>query len=208
MKLYILMSCLVFSVYAQADDIIYQPLELSLHKYDSDHLRDEWDETHNFCYRDARQPSGESCAQLTGMGEVKLREGGQWSNDAEAQYFIQNLSPLARAVAEGYGQIFVRYLGLSGEHDFVVHIFYKGTFGSQTLFAFGERNVINGQTQAKIHRFSHGSSDYEAIANKLILDPLRAQRSMLSSSRGLLLIGAETVQLYFNAPGAIIRKPN
>lgn len=208
MKPMIFTFILFLSCYVQAQEAVYQPVELSLHKYDSRHLRDEWDETHNFCYRAAGQPSGEICAQLTGMGEVKLREAGAWSSDPKAQHFIQNLSPSARAGAEKYAQIFVRYLGLSGDTDFVVHIFYKGSYGSQTLFAFGERASVAGQTQLKIRRFSHGPGDYEAIANSYIFDPVRAQRSMLNNSRELLQIGCETAQLFLNGSPATLPTQN
>lgn len=130
-------------------------------------FRDTWDATGQFCFK--AEGGEKSCFKIAGMGEVKLRDGGQWSADTA----VSALSPELHAAGEDYDRIFVRYLALDGVDQFAVHIFFlnKGAANrsSRTIFAFG--------------KYSQGGVELTGMS---FSSPLEEFGAMIWASRALL----------------------
>jgi hypothetical protein len=153
----VFLSLLVtFSVQALAQNAIpYKPIELV--KQDPTRgNRDEWDQTGQFCYKE-RGTSAVKCATIVQLGEVKVRDKGNWSQDPADQFYISKLSRTAQDVASKYSKLYIRYIGLEDGRRFVAQTFY----GSETIFAFGSVAVggVTGAVAAKIDSFSYSPGD-------------------------------------------------
>lgn len=199
MRFAILLMLSLFTIGAQAE-IEYRSVEAVK---TGKSFRDYWDNTRNFCFRAERLPT-ETCYQISAMGEIKLREGGAWT---EATPFHAMLSDRLKAEGEKFDRIFVRYLAFGQGGEFAVHLFFvnKGvtSSASQTVFAFGSRD----SGQPVIQSFSM-SQPLEEIGlylwARLQLSPAEQtdasalQRVIVNRYKPLLEIGQSVVATYLN----------
>lgn len=118
------------------------------HNYKND--RTYWDVEKQFCY----ELDGKRYAYpLSGMGEIKLRDGGEWIDTD----YVNALSPENREVVSKYDKYYVRYLALgpiqNSVEPFVVHVFFKYGTGTQTMYVFGQRTptgvVLTGYSNSQ-----------------------------------------------------------
>lgn len=219
MKSVILGLLVTISVQAVAQNVIpYKPIEL-VKTNPTQGNRAEWDSTGQFCYR-FRGTQEVRCATIIQLGEVKVREKGNWSQDPNDQFYISRLSAKALEVAGKYNQLYIRYMGLEDGSRFVAHSFY----GKETLFAFGSVSVggVTGARQAKIDSFSYSPVDSSASkpksadASGVLLDGLIETGkavdtvNQILTSVGLDLIVAEevaTIHLNTNFSSVIPTNP-
>ena len=125
----------IFCAQSQAQQFFpYEPVELcKIEPYKSQ--RDFWDQTGTFCY----QQNGQThVLTLTDMGEIKLRDNGQWADNE----YVAALTPENRAEVGQYDKYYVRYLSngqpIGDAIPFVAHVFFKWGPGTQTLLVFGK----------------------------------------------------------------------
>jgi len=131
-----------------ADPIPFVPMTFC--KTDETDLRAEWDKKRRVCFtttgevQSLVQFNGRvQSFKLTKMDEVKLRDNGEWVNNA----YVRSLSGNNELIQEigSYRKYYVRYLSITqpinGVMPFMVSVFFSwGAFGrgTQTMYVFGE----------------------------------------------------------------------
>lgn len=143
---------------ALAGEVTYSQIEATKGNFKS--FRDAWDKTGQFCFK--AETVAESCFNIDKMGEVKVRAQGKWSTDPKDLLYIEALSEDARRAAEEYETFYVRYLAIDSAQKFVVHAFYSGFIGTQTMFLMGR--IDRGQADVSSISFSSRSEYDGAIA--------------------------------------------
>lgn len=207
---YKIISTLLFLISAPswAQTVQYRSIEPL--KSGSQGFRTTWDSTKQFCFK---SPQAErSCFDITGMGEIKLRESGQWDQYPASQNFIEQLGPELRSQAENYDRVFVRYLALGGTNEFVVHVFFvsKGSSArtSQTIFAMGD--IAGSRARVSAMSFSSPMEEFggtvAAVANLPMADKNKTEAInayIVQQNLTLLLISQSVVTTYLQtaAPG-------
>lgn len=120
--------------------------------------RDYWDKNKAFCFI----KDGETHTYpFSEMGEIKLREGGEWVN----QEYKEALSFRNEITVADYSKYYVRYLTIGKAKDgvipFVVHVFFNSFGSAMTMFVLGEIN----QTGVKFVGYSY-SQEFEKWAHR------------------------------------------
>lgn len=146
----LLMLILPVTSFAQ---VVYQQVEPFQGEYKS--LRDAWDRTSEFCY--TLEDKTKQCLPIQQRGEIKVREKGEWGSSLEDAAYVAELSEQAKAVAQNYFRIYIRYMAF-GQARFAAHVFFiqDASWGknARTIFAFGE--LKNGIAQISSMSFSSG----------------------------------------------------
>ncbi len=192
--------CLLSAPAALAQSIEYRSIEPL--KEQGKGFRDSWDSTKQFCFKSSDQPD-KTCFAIAGMGEIKLRDGGEWNQEPASQTFISNLGVL-RVEAEKYDRVFVRYLALGSGNQFVVHVFFvpKGSSSrsSQTIFAMGEIRGANAVVTAM--SFSSAMEEFGAtfgaVAALRTRDTAQINAYIVEQNLSLLKIGQSVVTTYLS----------
>lgn len=206
-----------FSASVFADGVKYADIEPI--KAANMNFRDTWDKSHQFCYNDADK--NPHCLDIVGMGEVKLREKGEWSSRAEDQAFISKLTDTQKEDGLNYDKIFVRYLALDANASkFVVHVHFldKGAEQkmSQTIFVMGD-NVAGKKAEAREMSYSNGMEYFggalkaaltlgSSVTNKSEAESKQLlEDQMVKFNQGLINIGESVVNSYLGSmPGASV----
>lgn len=155
MRFSLLVIALTFTSHlalAKDDKIPFVPM--SFCKTEETDLRAQWDKHRRVCFTSRGQV--QSLVQfngsvqsflLTDLGEVKLRDKGQWeSNDYVKSIQDSGDADLIKEIGS-YNKYYVRYMSIAkpvnGVMPFMVSVFFSwGAFGhgTQTMYVFGEIN--------------------------------------------------------------------
>lgn len=147
MRLFSLVLALVTlsgTAQAASDAIPYIPMNFCKHEYKDN--RQMWDKTRSVCF----EKDGQSYEfKLSKMGEIKLRDNGQWVKSAYLESGA--LSPQSLAEIGEYSKYYVRYMSYSapvdGKIPFLAHVFFSygrifgRDLGTQTMYVFGEASA-------------------------------------------------------------------
>lgn len=101
-----------------------------------------WSKGSQICFSAANDQS--ECAEVTDMGEIKLREGTDSSNDSPN--YVDKLSPEQQAHLKTYDKFVVRYLAIDGgsRGRYIVQIFFDIGPGTQAIYVFGNYAIAQG----------------------------------------------------------------
>lgn len=211
-KLWLFLSVfpLLLTQTSLAEEVKYTPVQPLADQQLS--LRQTWDKTGQFCYLEDGAKE-KKCLTISQMGEIKIRDKGDWSQAAQDQSYIEQLSPEEKATAGGFYKLYVRYLAFGNSNQFAVHIFFlnrPGTNGkedlSQTIFEFGSVNAGN-DVQVDSMSFSNGLETVGAILGAGIslsasgVKPTDATvyAEIVKANLPLLMVGAKMVKVFVDS---------
>ncbi len=184
---WMLSAALLGSFAHAADPIPYVPM--SFCKTSETDLRAEWDKNRRVCF--TARGGVQSLVKIDGkvqsyrlsdMGEIKLRDNGEWQGNAYVAALHESRDPsnvaLLKEIAS-YNKYYVRYLSVSepvnGVMPFMASVFFSwGMFGhgTQTMYVFGEIT----KDGVRLTGFSNADgydgdirAAYNTIANLLVL---------------------------------------
>lgn len=199
-KFFIFIAILGAHLATHAAEIRYESITPLKGNYSS--FRDAWDKTGQFCFEIGN--GEERCFTISQMAEVKLRHQGEWSKAEHDQKYIEGLSPEARANAEGFYKLYVRYLSFGPHSEFIVHVFYlkEGTpgaseRGSQTIFAYGKQNEIEAMSFSGTMEYIGAiikAATSVPVADAGSVEKLHAQIAKMHTP--MLKVAEETVKIF------------
>lgn len=198
---------LLFTIGTAQAEIQYQSVEATK---TGKSFREFWDSTGTFCFKNEKTP--DTCYRISTLGEVKLREGGQWLESP----FLNTLSDEVKKRAEAYDRIFVRYLSFGEQGAYAVHIFFvtKGSLNrsSQTIFAFGQREgarapLASMSMSSALEEFGATLWARSQISPNQQIDERAINQKIVEGYKPLLNVAESVVEAYLRTDPAAPKLP-